>query len=39
MGSHMRSNPPKDEPHITVSVVANKRLSPIVDNMNKVTKE
>jgi len=39
MGSHMRSHPPQDEPHITVSVVADEILNTIVDNMNKVTME
>jgi hypothetical protein len=39
MGSHMLSNPPKDKPHITVSVVDDKRLNAIVDNINKVTNQ
>lgn len=38
LSSHMQSNPPKDEPHILLSVVADERLSAVVDNMNKEIK-
>jgi hypothetical protein len=36
LGSHMQSHPPKDEPHISLSVVSDEKLNTIVDNMNKV---
>jgi hypothetical protein len=39
LSAHMRSHPPVDEPHSTVSVVADDKLSAIVDNINKITKE
>jgi hypothetical protein len=39
LSSHMQSNPPEDTPHILLSIVADKRLSDIVDNINKVVKD
>lgn len=39
MGSHMRSNPPNDEPHIVVSVLYDERLYAVIDIINKVTTE
>jgi hypothetical protein len=35
LSSHMQSNPSKEEPHILLSVVADERLSIVVDNINK----